>query len=390
MPKLALLGCLLLFWVGCASIPELPPLEVAPLEPGKRERVAPDQVWLIVDVSGSIDPQTQFPEEKAALRSFVAAMPEGDYAAGLVAFGGFRRQVLPLEPFDRPALRRAAAELPFLDEGTPLHTVLSEVGESLEGQRKRAALVIWSDGLPSGPAGRQVDPQLALDRARALSEAYDGRVCIHTVQVGNDPPGGDFLRELSETSKCGSHRGLSSLDTAEALLDFERKVFLRKVRKPKPKPKPAKPAPKTSGAPNDRDGDGVSDGSDQCPETPSGAKVDRRGCWSIPWLLFETDRAELTATSEQKLRDEVLPVIQNDPELRLRIDGHTDNRGSAEHNRDLSQRRAEAVRRFLVRQGVTADRIEARGFGESKPLVPNDSPEDMARNRRTELTVLSR
>ena len=285
----------------------------------------------------------------------------------------------------------------YLDEGTPLHRALGQAATALEPKLGRAALVIWSDGLPSDSAGRSVPPEAALDEARALVNQRAGEVCIHTVQVGEDPPGADFLRDLSALTKCGSHRSLASLQDPETLADFERAVFLEKKKKQKKRKKkrksaresktePAKKPPK----PRDRDGDGVSDGSDQCPGTPAGAQVDRRGCWTMPWLLFETNRAVLTPESERQLLEEVLPVIRDNADLELRIDGHTDDRGSAEYNRDLSQRRAEAVRRFLIDEGISAKRLQARGFGESQPLVPNDSDENLARNRRTEFTVLSR
>ena len=72
----------------------------------------------------------------------------------------------------------------------------------------------------------------------------------------------------------------------------------------------------------------------------------------------------------------------------LRIDGHTDSRGSEAYNQQLSERRARAVRDYLVSKGVPAERLSVRGFGETKPIAPNDTPENLRRNRRTELTVV--
>ena len=108
----------------------------------------------------------------------------------------------------------------------------------------------------------------------------------------------------------------------------------------------------------------------------------------IRGLNFATNSAEIEPDSRARLEREVVTVIRNAPGIRLRIDGHTDSRGSEAYNQDLSERRAKSVRDFLVSKGLSADRLESRGFGESRPVAPNDTPENLRRNRRTEITVL--
>jgi OOP family OmpA-OmpF porin len=71
--------------------------------------------------------------------------------------------------------------------------------------------------------------------------------------------------------------------------------------------------------------------------------------------------------------------------VRIEVRGHTDATGSAESNRVLSEKRALAVRDYLIAQGVSADRITARGFGEDFPIAPNDTREGRAKNRRVEI-----
>src|SRR5690606_13099793 len=105
---------------------------------------------------------------------------------------------------------------------------------------------------------------------------------------------------------------------------------------------------------------------------------------------FATDSADILPESDALL-SEVADVILRHPELtRIQIQGHTDNRGGEQHNQDLSQRRAEAVRDWLVRAGVDASRLEARGFGQSEPLVPNITASNRARNRRVQFVILER
>ena len=85
--------------------------------------------------------------------------------------------------------------------------------------------------------------------------------------------------------------------------------------------------------------------------------------------------------------DTVVAFVNKDPSRRVRIEGHTDNRGSDNLNQVLSQRRAEAVRDALVQRGVDAARITAVGLGKSVPAATNDSPEGRAKNRRVEVIL---
>jgi outer membrane protein OmpA-like peptidoglycan-associated protein len=102
---------------------------------------------------------------------------------------------------------------------------------------------------------------------------------------------------------------------------------------------------------------------------------------------FATDSSDILPNSTALL-SEVADVIMRHPEiLRIEIQGHTDNRGGAPHNQDLSQRRAEAVRDWIIRAGVDAGRLEARGYGQESPLVPNITAANRARNRRVQFVI---
>jgi outer membrane protein OmpA-like peptidoglycan-associated protein len=104
-------------------------------------------------------------------------------------------------------------------------------------------------------------------------------------------------------------------------------------------------------------------------------------------IFFERDKAALNPTSLAEL-GQLLTLLRDNPKLRLEISGHTDSDGSEDHNDELSTTRAHAVMDHLVNNGITADRLEAVGYGASKPVAPNDTQENKARNRRTEVKVL--
>lgn len=145
----------------------------------------------------------------------------------------------------------------------------------------------------------------------------------------------------------------------------------------------------------DSDGDGVEDSRDNCPNTLPGARVDARGCViesqtiNIDNVTFETNSAELTLNAK-KILGAALAFLQSQPNLNAEIAGHTDNVGAAAYNLQLSQRRAESVRAFLIRNGIAARRTVARGYGETSPIANNSTATGREANRRVELRLIPR
>jgi len=99
---------------------------------------------------------------------------------------------------------------------------------------------------------------------------------------------------------------------------------------------------------------------------------------------FITDSSELTPGSKHIL-DRVAESLQDRPEVEVEIEGHTDSVADAAYNMDLSQRRAESVREYLISRGVVGRRLSAHGYGETHPIASNDTPQGRAKNRRVEL-----
>lgn len=167
-----------------------------------------------------------------------------------------------------------------------------------------------------------------------------------------------------------------------------------------PKPEPPPPPPPPAPEPMDTDGDGVLDDQDQCPGTPPGTEVDASGCpvekdqpIVLKGVTFEFNSARLTAEAEARL-DNVVNALKSAEKIHVRIEGHTDSIGSASYNLDLSQRRAQSVKRYLVEHGIDPGRLTTEGYGETKPVAPNnnpdgsDNPAGRAKNRRVELHVV--
>lgn len=149
----------------------------------------------------------------------------------------------------------------------------------------------------------------------------------------------------------------------------------------------------------DNDRDGVVDVDDNCPDQAGPAS--NHGCPEPKLIVVTKQKIELKqkvhfATNQSTIEpesfamlQEVAAVLKSRPEIHLRIEGHTDSRGSLRRNMTLSQERAEAVKQFLVGQGIDATRMEARGFGPTQPIDDNRTARGRENNRRTEFIITS-
>ncbi len=156
----------------------------------------------------------------------------------------------------------------------------------------------------------------------------------------------------------------------------------------KPKMEKAPPPPPVA-KPGDDDGDGVTNDKDACPDTPRFAAVDDRGCWALSSkLLFDFDKAVIKPEF-YSLLDNTRKVFDEYPNMRVTVEGHADSTGTDEYNLDLSQRRAQAVVDYLIQKvGIAVNRLEAVGYGESRPAYSNDTKEGQAKNRRVEFSPM--
>jgi OmpA-OmpF porin, OOP family len=145
----------------------------------------------------------------------------------------------------------------------------------------------------------------------------------------------------------------------------------------------------------DTDGDGVVDASDQCPGTSAGAKVDEKGCYIVLTEIkevqlrvnFENNSFVVTQDSYSEI-ESVAQFMREYPLTKVNLGGHTDDRGSEAYNLQLSEKRAAAVAQLLVeRFGIDQARVTSEGFGESQPLVNNDTADNRAQNRRVTARV---
>jgi outer membrane protein OmpA-like peptidoglycan-associated protein len=147
----------------------------------------------------------------------------------------------------------------------------------------------------------------------------------------------------------------------------------------------------------DSDGDTVPDHKDQCPSTTGSPK--NNGCpilsktvlkvfdEALEGIVFESAK-EVIKPSSYKVLDKIVDIMNKNSDFKLKISGHTDNQGNDRENLNLSDKRALATKQYLMDKGISADRLESIGYGETKPIADNKTAQGRAVNRRVEFKVV--
>jgi OOP family OmpA-OmpF porin len=327
------------FAVGCVqTLPREEPLAVAPVQFGDGELREVSNLFVLTDASGSMWSDETFPTAKSLSTSFVKALPDASaqsrsrtYNVGYIAFGGEDRVEVPLQRFDRQTLLAATERAGIMGS-------MSGTGGTTP------FIVLFSDGVAD-------DSDRALASATALAEGYrGGKICFYGVQVGKQRAGAEFLRALSGITSCGTSQNAAELAAPASFQRYAKNVVVG-----------AAPLPPVAAAP---------------PSACAGA-IRLRG------IEFGFDKAEVTDAGKVVL-DTAIETIAGCKELRLEVSGHTDSIGTEAYNEGLSERRARAVRDYLVSKGISKGRVSAQGLGEAQPLASNDTRDGRARNRRVE------
>jgi OOP family OmpA-OmpF porin len=141
----------------------------------------------------------------------------------------------------------------------------------------------------------------------------------------------------------------------------------------------------------DSDNDGVMDSVDQCPNSEPEAVVDATGCAINVNLkvLFGFDKANIKDSYDSKISG-FADILKKYPMIKTKLSAHTDSIGDENYNLKLSQERADAVKQALINLGIEDSRITTKGYGETKPVANNATPEGRAQNRRVEATVFKK
>jgi len=225
----------------------------------------------------------------------------------------------------------------------------------------------------------------------------------HGCPLPNDADGDGILDEVDA---CPKEKGVASEDPKKhgcpPPADRDKDGIFDEQDACPDEPGVASEDPKKHGcpAPKDNDGDGILNPDDACPDEPGVASEDpkKHGCPKakvvgkkieiLERVEFDTNKATIRPESDGVL-SAVLDVMKRYPNIKkVSVEGHTDNRGGAGYNLNLSRQRAAAVVKWLQSRGIEAARLTSQGFGQAKPIDTNSTPEGRQNNRRVEFNIL--
>lgn len=403
---LVVLGMLAM--VGCAAHgPKQPLPEFSPQHfDSSMYEAAYDNVVVILDGSSSMEEwsggQMKFEVAKAVVDRMNQSLPEMGQMAVLRTFGHhpnvcskLTKKQFGLAEYSTAGFAEGLAKLTRSGGTSLLHRALEATVEDLASSSGSIAVVIVSDGKDM--------PQKTLGAAQALKDAFSTvDLCIYPVVVGTDAGGVDMMKQISKIGQCGFVSEASNILSSAGMATFVKNVFLKEIHIPqvitptdsdgdgvpddrdKCPDTPAGVKVDADGCPVDSDGDGVPDYLDKCPGTPAGAKVNPMGCWVLGDILFDFDKAVVKPAGYAELQ-KVIDVFNENPNMKVVLQGHTDSIGTKAYNQGLSMRRAKAVKAYLVNKGIAEGRLKCEAYGETMPAASNKTEFGRSLNRRVQL-----
>ncbi len=352
--------------VGCAA-PQAPLTFTPEGFPAGKYLAKADNFQIITDASQTMGNNGQ--RDFLSARSFVNAVNwslPSDFAAntGLRSFGHSEMQskaltelVAPMAKYSRDDMKKGLDKVKYAGGDSPLGAAITAAGADLEKAAGSSVLVIVSDGtmnnMDDAPAA-----------ATALKAKMGDKLCIYTVWLGDDLAGQKVLEKVAKAGGCGNAQTGAALTDQKAFAAYVEDVFL--------KLKPVPPAPVVAPAPPPA-------------PAPAPAPVPCKGVVTAN-LVFDLDKATI--------KDEMIPVLQEVKKIvnecktaTYTVVGNTCDLGTDEYNQKLSERRAAAVAKWLVDNGVAANRLAVVGYGETKPKYDNKKEDGRKLNRRVEFVT---
>lgn len=313
-----------------------------------------DNFIFFVDQSGSMamrnaDGVKKIEKAKSDMLALNAAIPALGYNSAVLLFAPFEVQCAP-KPYSEATVTAAVnaidSDYQIFNRRTPMGAGLDDINPTIGKLSGKTALIIFTDGESNYGA----DPVAV---AKNLYAKYGSNLCVHVVSYASTPEGQAVVDGIRAAFPCSVPADGATFADATALNKYAKDVFYADVAEPAPAPAPV--------------------------VAPAPAKE------VVSFNLnFGFDKYRIT--------DEMIPVLEQakmildeDPAATYEISGHTDSTGTEAYNQGLSERRANSVMKWLTDNGISADRLEAKGYGELNPKYDNATKEGRKLNRRVDI-----
>lgn len=318
---------------------------------GYKQKV--DDALIILDASSSmydkVNGKQKFVQAKDVVLHMNDTLPPLKMQTGLHVFGpslganmGDSNLIYGMTGYNAADLA-AAVKSVKVSGLTPLAKPLMKSVDDLKNSKGQIAVIVISDGMAT-------HEQSPVEAAQALKQAYGDRVCIYTILIGDCPVGKKVMEDIAAAGKCGFATTEGAVATSQGMADFVEKVFFEKEAV-KPVAKVAPPV-----------------------ETKT-ITMDLK-------VLFDFDKEEVLPRDQDEL-DEFAAFMKAHPKTTAVLEGHTDNIGSEAYNNALSLRRAESVKKYLLKKfTIEPARLSTKGYGFSRPIATNKTDAGRQENRR--------
>ena len=339
---------------GCSGNPAYSPSPYDPVQLDPSAYVpGVDSFVVVVDASASMDHKYQgrskYNDAMDTVYRMNQTIPPLDYQAGLAAFssgtcldGASTQMLYGMTGYQRADFDSALNSIECAGGISPLAGAVDVSAQSLAATSGDTAVIIVSDF-------HKIDSSMTVDALNRMQAASGNRLCVHTVSIGDNDWDQQRAAEISSSSDCGSAVKAGAIASPDKMAEYVTAVLLA-------------PAPV--------------------------AVVQYEKNTMSTAALFDFDKAVLKEAGKVALH-ELGDAIKAKGVKVVDIDiiGHTDSVGPAEYNMGLSIRRAEAVRDYIVSEGIDTNIIDVSGEGENNPIASNDTAEGRAENRRVDINV---
>jgi OOP family OmpA-OmpF porin len=359
--QLSFLMAVSLVLIGCSSTPPYTPASVQP-QTIDITAYAPkvDAFVVVLDISSSMTEDDQqrsrIHTAQDLVASFNSTVPPTDFKAGLVTFGmgtgrcigqGTATAAYGLGSYQTADFASALAGIECAGGTTPMSDGIDATTDLLSDESGYVAVILVSDF-------QWVNASSVESAVSKLRAQHGEKLCLHTVKVGDNTTGDPLIARLNAVAGCDSAMATADITAANAMANYVTDVLLAPIEITEVVPAPIEYEKLSVSATALFDFDKA--------------------------ILKEQGKAELSKLGEY-IRSKGMTVVDLD------VVGHTDSMGSEEYNQVLSQRRASAVKTYLISRGIDGSIIDVIGKGESEPTASNDTAEGRALNRRVEIHV---
>jgi len=326
-----------------------------------------DNVMFILDASlsmaKSIDGENKLEYAKKIINRICTTMPKMHIKSALRTFGHTSRPtqfrtdlVYGPKKHSSDEIGDAIKTISRASGMSALAKALLAVKDDYDNLSGHLSIIVVTDGeLMRAPTKRAI---------LSLKEKFGQQFSLYPIVINTKNK--KVMEEMTRIAEQGFVARAEDIFSPEDMATYVNKVFLSRIHH------------------KDKDGDGIADNKDSCPTTPAGARVNISGCWVLGNIHFNSDSWSIREEMYPFL-DEIVAILENNPNLWMEVQGHTDYTGTSFHNYELSKNRAKAVMNYLIRKGISSDRLTSTGYGSTRPVESNKSESGKALNRRVEL-----